>query len=559
MAKKIIKRTEGGETLYFGTHSDAVQVGEGNAKGSLTEWMASLDSDKADKTQLLSLVDGGSYNSNTKKIELKHGSTVLAQIDATDFIKDGMVSSVEISNGNLVITFNTDSGQEPISIPLTEIFDPSNYYTKNEVKLLLAGKQNLVTDINAIRSGASAGATAYQKPSGGIPASDMAQNVQDAITKAEKIIIAEVSAYNVANSISSAAVQRALYNLRQACGSAKYLVLFPDNSSTGGGYVPAAVISLGSSFVFEFIYYGTYYEVTGNAQDVWSITKEIDLSDFYTKQQMDTALGGKVDKVNGKGLSTNDYTTVEKTKLGNMASEKIADFTVSDLLADPLSSATTTKLQALRNGLQIGEMVLIPMGGGYGYVVATIVNVGSYFDFFFVNKYEVGTTKKYETVYVHGDPYDVYTVTRTPLIQPQDLSDFYTKQQMDTALGGKVDKVKLDISLSVVAESLLYLYSENKALRELLAGKDNAVLPVVKAQSVECDDILTLGVPNVLYSSVEGAPSAANVPDNWDEETMTVWNGCPRKIGQQYVDKVSKKVYYAVAVTGSTNDWVALN
>ena len=123
----------------------------------------------------------------------------------------------------------------------------------------------------------------------------------------------------------------------------------------------------------------------------------------------------------------------------------------------------------------------------------------------------------------------------------------------------QIAKVKLDISLSVVAEALLYLYNENKALRELLAGKDNAVLPVVKAQSVECDDILTLGVPNVLYSSVAGAPSAANVPDNWNEETMTVWDGCPRKIGQQYVDKASKKVYYAVAVTGSTGDWVALN
>lgn len=114
-------------------------------------------------------------------------------------------------------------------------------------------------------------------------------------------------------------------------------------------------------------------------------------------------------------------------------------------------------------------------------------------------------------------------------------------------------------TIPVIAEALLYLYNENKALRELLAGKDNAVLPVVKAQSVECDDILTLGVPNVLYSSVAGAPSAANVPGNWDEETMTVWDGCPRKIGQQYVDKVSKKVYYAVAVTGSTSDWAALN
>jgi len=123
----------------------------------------------------------------------------------------------------------------------------------------------------------------------------------------------------------------------------------------------------------------------------------------------------------------------------------------------------------------------------------------------------------------------------------------------------QIAKVKLDISLSVVAEALLYLYNENKALRELLAGKDNAVLPYIKAQTIECVDKMTMGVPDVLVSSVEGAPSAANVPDNWNEETMTVWDGCPRKIGQQYVDKVGGKVYYAIKVTGSTGDWVALN
>jgi hypothetical protein len=114
-------------------------------------------------------------------------------------------------------------------------------------------------------------------------------------------------------------------------------------------------------------------------------------------------------------------------------------------------------------------------------------------------------------------------------------------------------------TIPVIAEALLYLYNENKALRELLTGKDNAVLPYIKVQTIECNDMLTMGVPDVLVCSEEGAPSAANVPDNWDETTMTVWNGCPRKVGQQYVDKASGKVYYAIKVTGSTNDWVALN
>ena len=78
-------------------------------------------------------VDAADYNSVSKNIELKHGSTVVATVDATAFIKDGMVSDVTITNNILIITFNTDSGKEPIEIPLTDIFNPSNYYTKTEI------------------------------------------------------------------------------------------------------------------------------------------------------------------------------------------------------------------------------------------------------------------------------------------------------------------------------------------------------------------------------------------------------------------------------------------
>ena len=124
------------------------------------------------------LVNGGAYNSETKKIELKHGSTVVAEIDATPFIVDGMVDDVRIENGNLVIDFNTESGKQDISIPLTDIFNPNNYYTKQQTDGLLsmkagteevgalqqqvAGKQDTIQDLAAIRSGAAAGATAVQ-------------------------------------------------------------------------------------------------------------------------------------------------------------------------------------------------------------------------------------------------------------------------------------------------------------------------------------------------------------------------------------------------------------
>ena len=41
---------------------------------------------------------------------------------------------------------------------------------------------------------------------------------------------------------------------------------------------------------------------------------------LYLWQKLKTLLGGKVDKVEGKGLSTNDYTTAEKNKLSGIAS-----------------------------------------------------------------------------------------------------------------------------------------------------------------------------------------------------------------------------------------------
>lgn len=75
-------------------------------------------------------------------IQDERSRSELFKIDATDFIKDGMVSNVEISEGNLVITFNTDAGQEPISIALTDIFNPANYYDKTEVDGKLDLKAN---------------------------------------------------------------------------------------------------------------------------------------------------------------------------------------------------------------------------------------------------------------------------------------------------------------------------------------------------------------------------------------------------------------------------------
>lgn len=82
------------------------------------------------------------YNNETKKINLEgFDSSVIASIDATAFIKDGMINNVELVTDPeshdpgtyLVITFNTDAGKDAIYLDVTGLIDV--YRGTNGVKV----------------------------------------------------------------------------------------------------------------------------------------------------------------------------------------------------------------------------------------------------------------------------------------------------------------------------------------------------------------------------------------------------------------------------------------
>lgn len=67
--------------------------------------------------------------------------------------------------------------------------------------------------------------------------------------------------------------------------------------------------------------YDEYINTDGTTQGWEKIgDTSVDLSNYYTISQVDTLLSNKVDKVSGKGLSTNDFTTTLKNKLDGIAS-----------------------------------------------------------------------------------------------------------------------------------------------------------------------------------------------------------------------------------------------
>ena len=120
-------------------------------------------------------IDGVEYESDgmNHSIVFYHGTTYIDSIDAEPFLKDGMVQDVRIENGNLVIDFNTESGIQDITIPLTEIFNPDSYYTKNETNSLLLEKENEIeknsTDLYNLKKvvGDMGGNVTYDLPADG--------------------------------------------------------------------------------------------------------------------------------------------------------------------------------------------------------------------------------------------------------------------------------------------------------------------------------------------------------------------------------------------------------
>ena len=86
---------------------------------------------------------------DTALIIFGHNGESAATLDASDFIIDGMVQSAYVENNYLVIEFNTDAGKSDVRVPIEDIFNPSNYYTKIDTDALLAGKQEtLVSGTN---------------------------------------------------------------------------------------------------------------------------------------------------------------------------------------------------------------------------------------------------------------------------------------------------------------------------------------------------------------------------------------------------------------------------
>lgn len=82
---------------------------------------------------------------------------------------------------------------------------------------------------------------------------------------------------------------------------------------------------------------------------------------LYFWQKVKTLLAGKVDKVDGKGLSTNDYTTAEKTKLAGLNNYSL-----------PTASSTVLGGVKVGNNLSVSDGVLSATDTKYSDATTTV-------------------------------------------------------------------------------------------------------------------------------------------------------------------------------------------
>ena len=130
-----------------------------------TAWNAKAD--MSDIPSVSGYADSVKYNNTSKYVEFYHGGTggtKVFEYDASPFLIDGMVQNVEIKDVTisgesvtcLVISFNTDAGKQDINIPLTEIFDASNYYTTAQTNSAIEAATSGKADSSAVTEEISA-------------------------------------------------------------------------------------------------------------------------------------------------------------------------------------------------------------------------------------------------------------------------------------------------------------------------------------------------------------------------------------------------------------------
>lgn len=142
------------------------------------------------------------------------GNRITSLSNALDTLVGSDDATAAIDSFNEVIAFLNGISGTTLDSLLTTITNSVNA-EKERAMAAEALKQDIIDDLATIRAGAAAGATAYQKPQTGIPASDMAAAVQTSLSKAETALQEHQSLDHLATKVEKEAIEADVLELTQ--------------------------------------------------------------------------------------------------------------------------------------------------------------------------------------------------------------------------------------------------------------------------------------------------------------------------------------------------------
>lgn len=178
--KKEFKAPDGWLIKEMSADSRVTALGGGGEGGVTPEEVEEMIKDKVDK------VDGKGLSTNDYDNTEKNKVASAYQKPNNGIPKSDLAKAVQD-----VLDDADGAYKKPVTgIPFADLADgvQDSLSNADEAKAGLAGKQDTISDLQTIRTGAAAGETAYQKPSGGVPKSDLASTVQTSLGKADTAI-----------------------------------------------------------------------------------------------------------------------------------------------------------------------------------------------------------------------------------------------------------------------------------------------------------------------------------------------------------------------------------
>lgn len=294
-------------------------------------------------------------------------------------------------------------------------------------------------------------------------------------------------------------------------------------------------------------------------------------SKFVTSGAIYTALDGKVSIVSGKGLSTNDYTTAEKSKVSNLPANANTTFATKTELTDALSSVYKYKGSVNT----YGNLPSNATAGDVYNVVASYNGVpagtnwawnGSSWDAL------GGTVTGYvaDTTTVNGKPLssnvtltaaDVSAVPTSRTVNGKALSSDITLAASDVgalASGGTAARATADASGNVITST----YATKSALETGLAGKQNSLTFDSAPTSGSSNPVTSGGVYsaiNTVSTSISSLQSlVANKQDKLTFDT-TPKSGSSNPITSGGVYTAINNVSVSLPATGSSSKPIYIN